>query len=575
MLCNFFVKVLPIIFGAFSLGYSQSKTPEYVNPLKPEVYMGMPNLKDLAATEDLDKWTYIQDHLNGFWVNGAGTGKDRILDIVGPCASRNFIFVAPLTQRDPTFELSGGYYTFYNAMVDSGITVNEPSLAVVNDYITKQASNPQRYYMDGDLPSTTTFLENNNPSGLGSPFGERYYLTTRHGSFVKDIFNPISDPNDELVGQSYNTMLQASGIVYERNPKHLSENDNYKESYIQAFNMAHEYGKDFVWLCPRGNDGTVEELIQGLKDSYAWMAQNKVFPDKFVLANYTREENPLAMFPMIDPNDPEVTPPTFTGILYWAINEYKTNPENLLSNPHFDGDNEWFGQPASCYSGTEIRYDSNPTMSHTNDGSGSWIIECSSNNARIRNINLVTTPNTNSETATYQVSVWVKRETTNGEEAVLRLFLTEPGPTPSINIESNEGDYITSSGDWRLVTRTFEGVKRNTEYYINFNKKRQTGINADKIRVDDVSFYVDEYNNTLSSKSLLNKEGENLNLGIPRKHLTDDDLAEVEGFNLMGQKVFNYVGIMKELSTKHLSKGVYILKIFTNNQLYTKKILIQ
>jgi hypothetical protein len=303
---------------------SISKTPEFEKVLKPEVYMGMPNISELANQATNQDWTYVRENLNGLWLNGAGTGLNNIVKITQSVTTRNMIFVAPLNQRDPTFELGGGYYNFYNGLIDEGLVIENPGLAVVNDYITKQASNPLRYYFDGDMALVTNFLENNNPSGLGNPFGQNFYLTTRHGSFLKKIFNSVKT-SDPLVGQSYQTALDASGIVYERDAKDLSTTQIYKESYIQAFNLAHANGKDFVWLCPRGNDGTVEELIQGLKDSYVWMAANKVFPNKIVLANYTREENPLPMFPMIDTTNPDVTPSSFTGILYWLIKQYETN----------------------------------------------------------------------------------------------------------------------------------------------------------------------------------------------------------------------------------------------------------
>jgi hypothetical protein len=302
--------------------------PLFENTLRPEVFMGMPNIQDLALPERLEDWTYVRENLNGLWLNGAGTGQARVVTIAQSVSTRKYIFVAPLAQRDPTFKLSGGYYNFYNGILDVGLIFENPQLAVVNDYITKEGNNPQRYYMEGDLASTTTFLENNNPSSLGNPFGQNFYLTTRHGSFLKKIFNNKKVSSNVLVGQSYQTMLKSKGIVYERDAKELSINKSYQNSYIQAFNLAHEHDKDFVWLCPRGNNGTVEELIQGLKDSYAWMLTNKVFPDKFVLANYTREENTLPMFPMLDPDNPNITQGTFTGMLYWAIKEYEKNLVN-------------------------------------------------------------------------------------------------------------------------------------------------------------------------------------------------------------------------------------------------------
>lgn len=302
-----------------------SKVPQFSVSSKPEVYMGMPNIKELANPETLNDWTYVREHLNGLWLNGAGTGQNNVVNITQSVTTRNFIFVAPLTQRDPTFELSGGFYNFHNALLDEGVIFENPGLAVVNDYITKQASNPLRYYTDGDMALATNFLENNNPSGLGNPFGQRFYITTRHGSFDKKIFNSKKNASDPIVGQSYKTALDATGIVYERDAKELSITQKYKESFIQAFNLAHENNKDFVWLCPRGNNGTVEELIEGLKDSYEWMEENKVFPNKIVLANYTREENTLPMFPMIDETEASKVPETFTGILYWLIKQYETN----------------------------------------------------------------------------------------------------------------------------------------------------------------------------------------------------------------------------------------------------------
>ncbi len=569
--------VLTLATLVANYGFSQSKTPLFQNSLKPEVYMGMPNISDLANTADFDKWTYVRENLNGLWINGAGTGQSNIITITKAVTTRNFIFIAPLTQRTPTFVLGGGFYNFHQGFLDAGIIFNNPGLAVVNDYISKSAKDPLRYYFDGDMNLVTDYLNNNNPNGQPSPFGQNYYITTRHGSYLADIFNPVKSATDPLVGQSYQTALDSKGIVYERDAKDLSLTQAYKDSYIQAFNLAKANGKDFIWLCPRGNDGTTEELVQGLKDSYIWMATNKVFPNKLVLANYTREENPLAMFPMIDPNDSSITPSTFTGILYWAIKQYQTNPVNLLKNAIFNGDSEWFGQPSSCFGANLIRYDATPSESHTNDGSGSWIIECTSDNARIRNSTLVTTPNTTNATGTYQVSVWVKRESTNGEEGLLRIFLTEPGQTPSINIESNEGIYTTSGTGWQLVTMTFNNVKNNTEYYINFNKKRQTGFNADRIRLDEVNFNTSEAISELSVKDHSQIQKSN----FIKLHFSGNDLVisndiniqKTEVYNVLGQQVFSQKGDSKSLPLGNLIKGIYVIKIYTENNIYSKKFL--
>jgi hypothetical protein len=305
-------------------GFSQSKTPQFEKSLRPEVYMGMCNLKDLANSSNIKKWTYVRENLNGIWVNGAATGKENIIKIVKSIKTRNALFIAPLSARNP-FEIKNSFLLYYNALTDAGLVFNKPGLVLVNDYLSKKGQDPLRYYDDGDIALTDAYVNGLKQNKNGDIFGDRYYITTRHGPFMLGVYKSEKDPNNILIGKGYGTFLDAKGSAYERDAKELSHETKYKQSYIQAFNIAHENNKEFIWLCPRGNNGTAEELIQGLKDCYEWMEKNKVFPDKIVIINYSRKEDMLPMFPMLNLADENKTPATFTGALYWAIKQYEKN----------------------------------------------------------------------------------------------------------------------------------------------------------------------------------------------------------------------------------------------------------
>jgi hypothetical protein len=320
-----YITLINLVLFISVFGFSQSKIPQFENSLKPEVYMGMCNLKDLANSSDAKKWTYVREHVNGIWVNGASTGKDNLVKIVKSIKTRNALFIGPLSGRNP-FEVKPSFMIYYNALIDAGLVFNKPGLVLVNDYLSKKGKDPLRYYYDGDIDLTDTYVNALKQNKHGNIFGDRYYITTRHGPFMLGVYKSEKDPNNVLIGKGYGTFLDSKGSAYERDAKELSHQLKYKQSYIQAFNLAHENNKEFIWLCPRGNNGTAEELIQGLKACYEWMEADKVFPDKIVIINYSRKEAKLDMFPMIDMKNLNNTPATFTGALYWAIKEFEKNP---------------------------------------------------------------------------------------------------------------------------------------------------------------------------------------------------------------------------------------------------------
>jgi hypothetical protein len=85
--------------------------------------------------------------------------------------------------------------------------------------------------------------------------------------------------------------------------------------------------KEFIWLCPRGNAGSHRDFLNGLVQTYSWMESNQIYLDKIVIINYTRQQTPFSIFPVLSATNKSAI--TFTGALYWATEKYLGNsPRN-------------------------------------------------------------------------------------------------------------------------------------------------------------------------------------------------------------------------------------------------------
>ncbi len=312
-----------------------SKIGRYKSSTPPKVLMGFASIPDLADVPR-NEWTYVREHLDGLWFNAAGTGIKDLRKLVDNIKTRKYYFIGPVDKLeldsqgkllDVSFKLN-----FFQHFGDKAV---DPSLVLVNDYITKKGKDPHRYYCDGFFPKAIEFLE--KQTGGRNPFDRRLFITTRNGQFLNNVYDKTFDERDpaSLKGRAFSTMLyaaQGGGLVYETDFFGLL--DHHQEKYIQCFNRARELGAKFVWLCPRGHEGTPTEYSGAMVNAYQWLAKNQLFPDEIVIIHYSRtaaagEIKYLDMLPMVNQRNPSLPAPgSFTGAMYWAIKQR----EAALSN---------------------------------------------------------------------------------------------------------------------------------------------------------------------------------------------------------------------------------------------------
>ncbi len=300
----------------------------YQNDLPPKVLMGLAHIPTLSDVDPKD-WTYVRDNLDGVWMNLSLTGVGDSKKIISTLKTRDFYFIAPISDvkydslgKLQSISVGTGMYDNFKDIVKT------PRLVIVNDYVSKLGSDPLRYYGEGYLDATRkTILKD-----LGKdPFEHRYYLTVRAGHFSSSVYDKTYDPQKTgpLKGRAFSTMQEASaggGFAYERSALEILSPNN-RDTYLQAFNRSRELGAELLWLCPRGQEGEAKEATDALVKAYKWFAENRVFPDKIVIINYSRTakegEIPyLSMTPMINPKNPDLPAEgSFTGSMYWAIKQ--------------------------------------------------------------------------------------------------------------------------------------------------------------------------------------------------------------------------------------------------------------
>jgi hypothetical protein len=221
---------------------------------------------------------------------------------------------------------------------------------------------------------------------------------------------------------------------------------------------------------------------------------------------------------------------------------------NLITNGNFVDETGWVSQPANSCAASGITFDAGVTR--TSDGSGSWNINCTNVNNRLRNTNL--NYFTTGGAGTYTVKVWVQK--TGADDGVLQVYI---GPNNN-QLFSTEGDFNVTSTSWVEVTRTFT-LDAATDYFLSFSNNGATGTNG--FRVDDVLAYE---NAALSTESIT-KEDSNISIISSETEITvktKSQISKLEVYNVMGQNVLSQISDSSILDTTILSKNLYILKVY-------------
>lgn len=264
---------------------------------RPMVMIGLCNVRDLAEKKRADEWKYVRENLDGIWLNGAGTGAERMGTIIGLVETRNATLIQGIKDHDPVV-FNGSAEKWYDWAKKEKIDLKYSGMSIVNDY-----DPDQREMLAGDMAAAER--------AHVPKYTPRVFMNVRGRNFDKDSIKNKKSPLHQLINNS-------DGVVYEIGAYRMASGKIWTSRYY----VCHKYVKDkdklVYWLVPRGVEGTPAEYLSSLKKSYDMLKREDRMPDAIILINYGTKPM-LEALPECDKNGEAVV--SLTGTAYWLIKQ--------------------------------------------------------------------------------------------------------------------------------------------------------------------------------------------------------------------------------------------------------------